>query len=1323
MDGSDNYEIDPPNGATIYDWTLDPPLGTITGGNDEDITINWGSAPGTTELCIDVANGCQENDNPSCITIEIFPVPTATLSGMGEVCKEGANTPVELSVAFTGDAPWTFSYNSPNGVVGPITTSDNPYIISVTEPGNYTLEDVSSGDCEGTVTGGAMITEVEIDITGTPTTATCEQENGSVDITGVSGGTEPYTFSWTNGAMTEDITDVPSGSYTVTATDANGCQGEATFTVAEMANEPTLSATTTESECGLENGDIDLTVTGGASPYTYVWSNGPTTQDQTDIPSGTYTVTVTADDGCTAELTVTLDNVDPPIMITATVVANTTCIGGNGSIMTTVTPQPAPGGGTYTYTWDNGATTPDLIDMTPGSYTVTVSTGNTCEGVATFTIDDNPDEPTLNWANTLSLCGLENGAIDVTVLGGVPPFTFVWDNGETTEDLTDIPEGTYSVTVTGANGCTDEAAITLLNDNPSITVTANINPNEGCGPGNWDGTISIIIQPGVSPTGDPYIITWSNGETTTTIGNLEPGSYTVTVNGGGDCETIVIFDVPDQPNPPIISPNSIPSECGLANGSASISVSGGVPPYDIVWSNGETGVTSINDLLAGSYSVTVTGDNGCSSEATIPVNDEPILFDVTADIDPNTACDPTLSDGTITITITPPGTYTINWSTGDTGLSIGPLADGSYSVTVNAGGNCENVFTFLVPLIPDPPVVTPIITDATCNEPDGSILIIIGGGQQPFTYAWDNGETTPGISNLTPGTYTVTVTGANGCTTVLSPTVLNEDIPIDLSADVMANTACDPFPPNGSIDLTVITNGTPTIFWNNGFSGTNLTDLAPGTYTVTVSMGGDCEKILPVTVPDESEIPNLSITQTPETCGLSDGEADLEVNGGIPPYTFQWDNGATTEDLFGVPAGGYSVTVTTAVGCTAESFVNINEEIITMDAFANIDNNTSCGLGNGIIEVSVLPPGSYTYFWSTGDTDFFITDLVGGIYDVTITAIGTCVQVFSFEVEDEIVPLGVTATPTAATCGLENGSVDLTITGGSPPFTFQWSNGTTTEDLTDVAPGLYTVLITDFTGCIATAEATVANNNVPINITAAITNNTSCSTNNGGIDITIDPSGAYDISWSNGETTEDLTNVAAGTYTVVVSAGVDCQSSTTFTVENDTEAPDISEEITAAICGEANGAIDLTISGAPMPYTFVWSNTATTEDLVDLLPDTYTVTVTAGNDCTAEATFNVTNNSSSFTLSGVETPLTSCTSDNGAIDLTITPTGIYTIAWSHGPTSEDLTNLPAGTYEVVVTESGSCSASATFIIENETGFPAISQNISPELCGQENGSF
>jgi len=1310
----DNYSIDPPNAATIYNWTLTPPLGTITGTNEE-ISIDWGTTTGTTELCVQVENQCYSNPTTSCITITVDPVPTATLSGSGVLCANAPGT-VDLVVDFTGTPPWTFVYAINGNAQSPITTSDNPYTLQISQPGNISLEGVSSGpgDCEGTVSGSVTIDEITITPGTSTTAAICGQSNGAVDLT-VQPANGTYTFSWSNGDTTQNLSNVPPGTYTVTVTDGNNCTGTTSATVDDTIDDPVITSTTTPTTCEQNNGDIDITVSGATSPYTYIWSNGDTTEDLNDILAGSYTVTVTGDNGCSATSAIRLTNDKPPISISGNITANTTCNGGDGSISITVTPATSPTG-SYTYNWSNGDTTTNLTNLTPGSYTVTVDAGGPCTQTATYTVPDEPNTPDITSITTPSICELNNGDIDISVSGGISPYTYNWSNGATTEDLNDILSGSYTVTVTGDNGCTSTATINLANNNPPISISPNITANTTCIGGN--GTISITVTPNPPPVGS-YTYTWSNGNTGTNPINLTPGSYTVTVDGGGACTQTATFTVPDQPNTPNLSPSSTPAHCGLSDGSASIGASGGVSPYTYNWSNGGTG-TSIANIPGGTYSVTVTGANGCTATTNISVPDNPVNFTITPTITANTSCNS--NNGSISISVAPvnppTGGYTYTWSNGDTGTNLTNLAPGSYTVTVSAGGNCTQTATFNVPDQPNNPTLTPIITPALCGLSNGAASISVTGGTQPFTYIWSNGNTTNNINNVPAGSYSVTITGSNGCTGSASVTIPDNPVTFTIANTITPNTACNSS--NGAISITVTPQNPPTgsytYIWSNGNTSTNLTNLAPGSYTVTVSAGGNCTQTATFNVPDNAAPPSLSSSVVPAYCGLSAGSADITTSGGLPPYSYLWSNGMTTEDLNNIVSGVYTVTVTGQVGCTSVTTVNIPDNTISFTILGSTMGNNSCTNPNGQITLNMQPPvppqgPGYSYLWSNGVTTPYQLNVGAGTYTVTVSAGGTCTQVASFTVYELAFPPQVTVATTAATCGYSNGVADITPTGGMTPYTYNWSNGATTEDLSNIAAGAYSVTVTGGNGCTATASMTVAN--------------TSCSANNGSVDINVTPAGNYTYDWSNGATTEDLNNIAAGTYIVTVTAGLTCTSSASFTVVNNTADPQISTVVLAAICGEDNGSIDLTISGASAPFTFLWSNGETTEDIDSLAAGNYDVTVTGLNGCSTTETINVQNNSSDFTFSATTSPYSSCIYDNGAVDLTITPAGIYEILWSNGETTEDLDSLFAGTYSVTITDpnSGGCTAEASYIVQDQTSFPTISQSIIEAICGLANGSI
>jgi hypothetical protein len=224
------------------------------------------------------------------------------------------------------------------------------------------------------------------------------------------------------------------------------------------------------------------------------------------------------------------------------------------------------------------------------------------------------------------------------------------------------------------------------------------------------------------------------------------------------------------------------------------------------------------------------------------------------------------------------------------------------------------------------------------------------------------------------------------------------------------------------------------------------------------------------------------------------------------------------------------------------------------------------------------------------------------------------------------------------------------------------------------------------------------------------------------LDLSITPTGNnYVYTWSNAATTQDLTGIVPGIYSVTVSAGVGCSSEATFLVDNNTVDPQIGVTVVAAICSQSNGSIDLFTTGGTTPYNWVWSNAATAEDLGNIFPGNYSVTVTDANGCTTDTTLNVANNATTFSLSGTASPYNNCAAINGAVNLTVTPAGPYTFLWSGGETTEDLSSLPAGTYTVQVTESGSCIASATYFVLDDRTYPTLNQNISAELCNLSDG--
>ena len=263
------YAVPVVTGATIYNWTLTPPgLGTMSGGNNQDVNVAWGAtASGTAELCLMVANACYPNPDTVCQTITVIPKPTATLTGGGVICT-GNSTTIDLTVTFTGTGPWEFTPTLNGSPQTPITTSNNPYIMTVTQTGTWGIADVYPVglNCPGTTSGTAVVTQVTLSPTSTNVAATCGSSNGSINLS-VSGGNTPYAYNWSNGVITQDQSDIPPGTYVVTVTDNNNCTATHTVVVADNTITITTSGTTMpNTTCNTNNnGSIDLSVSPGGT--------------------------------------------------------------------------------------------------------------------------------------------------------------------------------------------------------------------------------------------------------------------------------------------------------------------------------------------------------------------------------------------------------------------------------------------------------------------------------------------------------------------------------------------------------------------------------------------------------------------------------------------------------------------------------------------------------------------------------------------------------------------------------------------------------------------------------------------------------------------------------------------------------------------------------------------------------------------------------------------------------------------------------------------------------------------------------------------------
>lgn len=565
-----------------------------------------------------------------------------------------------------------------------------------------------------------------------------------------------------------------------------------------------------------------------------------------------------------------------------------------------------------------------------------------------------------------------------------------------------------------------------------------------------------------------------------------------------------------------------------------------------------------------------------------------------------------LSNGGVTTTVTgSTGTTTYLWSNNATTANLTNVAAGTYTVTVTNGA-CTATATATVTNTGTVPTFTMSNSAATCNNANGTATV--NGAPTGSTYLWSNNATTASITGLTPGNYAVTVTN-NGCTAANSTDVISTGA---FTPQVSAtNTTCGQN--NGSATVTSPTGGTYN--WSNGLSGNTISNLAAGTYTVTVSSGG-CTATASVTVNSSTGI-TATASATNSTCSGATGTASV-IASPSGTYSYLWSNGATTQNLSGLAAGTYSVSVT-AGGCSATATATVSNTgapTITVSG-----TNPSCfGQATGSASVSVSPAGSYNYSWNNGGTTNAITNLAAGTYTVTVRDASNCQAIGSYTV---VAPsqINANASSTGVSCfGAANGSAVANATGGTGTLTYLWSNGATTNSLSNVLAGNYSVTVKDANNCSVTASTTVstpAQINTSVSSTAVScfggANGTASVTASGG-------TGALAYSWNStpAQTTATATGLAAGSYSVTVTDANSCTTTATTTVSQPT-----SLSVSTTATGSSATA---TAIGGTSPYSYLWSSTPaqTTATATGLTAGSYTVTVTDAHACNATSTVVIT---------------------------------------------------------------------------------------------------
>ena len=561
-------------------------------------------------------------------------------------------------------------------------------------------------------------------------------------------------------------------------------------------------------------------------------------------------------------------------------------------------------------------------------------------------------------------------------------------------------------------------------------------------------------------------------------------------------------------------------------------------------------------------------------------------------------------------------------------LFLNHLAAGTYTITMTAANGTVTTSNFVVT---QPTAIAPQLdsTDVTCfGFNNGSAWVASEGGTAPYTFLWSNAQTTDTIKNLIAGPYHVVVTDSFGCLDSALINVLQPATSVSALADSI-NVSCKG-QATGKAWVTA-SGGTPgyTFSWGTQTTDT-ISNLSPGYYTVIVTDTLGCTATASVNITEPAAALSVSIDSTNVLCkGDATGKAWSTAAGGTPGYAYLWNNTLAGDTINGMTAGLNTVVATDTLGCTATASVNITEPANPLSAVLD-SNNISCkGYTDG--KAWVIASGGtagYTYLWSNTQTGDTIRNLGAGVYMVQVTDAHSCTVNGSVNILPSTDSVVIDTAVIEATCGLANGSITITPSGGSVPYQYVWSTGPTTQTLSGINGGSYIVTVSDNAGCFSSKSITVIQ--YPALAYTVITQNDTCGMSLGSASVSITTgTQPYTYLWSGGEATPAITAVKGGAYNVTVSDSTGCNVAGAYTVTNIEILPEPTFGATdTPICGSGSF-----IKLSPGTFSsYLWQDNSTSPTYTALHTGTYSVIVTNIYGCKNNATIIVTNNCNSAVM-------------------------------------------------------------------------------------------
>jgi gliding motility-associated-like protein len=1013
-DGIINVTATGETGSHMFDLA-----GPVTGSNPSGTFTNLPG--GTYTVTARDAGTCTTMDVTPGITI-INPSPIGvTVDQVNHETCNGENSG-SISITPTGGIPnYSVAWTGPNGFTA--STED----ISGLEAGWYSLIITDSHGCSQAFPDHVEITEnPPITVTFAVTDVNCgpplPSSDGAIDAT-VTGGSGTYTYAWDGPggftANTQDISGLLPGSYILEVTDDAGCVQSMPPQMVNAPPELTASTTQVNNSCyGEFNGSIDLSVSGGRTPYTFAWT-GPngffaSDEDISGLEAGAYSVTIGYPTGCSVLFTNIATITEPPEIQVSSVKTDISCGGlSDGTIDITVSGGQTP----YTFAWTGPSgftsTQEDLSGLGPGAYSLTVTDANSCAmSFADIATIMEPSSVVATYVSHVDvLCnGDASGSIEIDVSGGIAPYAYAWTNSAGTtvsvlQDPVDLPADTYSLQITDANSCVFSFPdLATISEPPPLL--ADLSKTDVSCFGDGNGSITITASGGAG--GYEYSRDGSSYQASASFGSLGPGLYTIWTRDANLCivsDTISIL----EPSEIIIQSETATYLCpGPALGEISINVvSGGTAPYEYSINGGADFYASdlFSNLPPGTYQTVVRDATGCTKNGNLNVLAEPPPFQISSYSQDNITTCFDSAEGRIQVTATG-GTGSIRYSLdGDPPVSSGDfqnLPAGTYVISLIDDNSCTHDTTVEILAPPVLSIDNISVTDVSfCGGyTNGALQVSASGGTGLLEFSLDDVsyQTSSSFTNLGAGDYTIWVRDANGCTVTSSATI---DEPPPVMASVTKTDV--QYGSLGSIIISAVSGGTsPYEFSINGFAGpfttdTSYSDLGPSTYHVIVRDLNGC--IYEETVQILDVLPlDMVLNVSHVSCyGANDGSIEFVPQDAEGAVQYSIDDGASfgSNPLFeNLPGDStYQLVALDAAGKLFINSVYITEpaEILFSDTVSFAQCNAFSPTGSINITVSG-GAGGFTYLWSDGSTDEDRNNILAGSYDLLISDANNCTR-------------------------------------------------------------------------------------------------------------------------------------------------------------------------------------------------------------------------------------------------------------------------------------------------------------------------------------------